>query len=85
MKDYLEELLMLGIPAEEIGVITPYYKQCQALRLMCQALEFDVEVGTTELFQGREKQVILMSTVRSRQERCVCAFVWQGESPPLEK
>lgn len=61
VKDYLGKLKTLGIPADEIGIISPYHKQCQALRIMCKGLQFHVEVGTTELFQGREKRVILMS------------------------
>lgn len=92
VKDYLDKLKTLGIPADEIGIISPYHKQCQALRIMCKGLQFHVEVGTTELFQGREKRVILMSTVRSRQERwsdmdwcCVCVFAWKGESSLVEK
>lgn len=68
VKDYLNKLLESGVSAEDIGIITPYHKQCQRLKNICRGLKVDVEVGTTEIFQGREKRVILMSTVRSRQE-----------------
>lgn len=56
----------------DIGVITPYQKQMQKIR---GALHYntqcgfppcdDIRVGATELFQGTEKPVILISTVRS--------------------
>eukprot|EP00438_Fugacium_kawagutii_P013618 Skav205615 [mRNA] locus=scaffold1292:125854:126636:+ [translate_table: standard] len=58
VKDYLKKLLEFGVPAEDIGIITPYYKQSQRLRNICQALKVRVEVGATELFQGREKRII---------------------------
>jgi len=69
VKQYLAKLLEHGVAAADIGIITPYHKQSQRLNLICKGERVDVEVGTTELFQGREKRVILLSTVRSRQEQ----------------
>jgi helicase MOV-10 len=69
--NYIKQILSAGInnrKVEEchIGVITPYKKQCLKL---AQRFEFnnwyDIEVGTVETFQGREKPVIIISTVRS--------------------
>jgi helicase MOV-10 len=60
------------IRPEEIGVITPYTKQKQKLRRALlgtdelRALNMqDVKVGSTEEFQGQERRVIIISTVRS--------------------
>mmetsp|Transcript_24939 Transcript_24939/g.46077 ORF Transcript_24939/g.46077 Transcript_24939/m.46077 type:complete len:840 (-) Transcript_24939:145-2664(-) len=69
VKQYLMKLLAYGVEADDIGIISPYYKQCQRLNFICKGEGVDVEVGTTELFQGREKRVIIISTVRSRQEQ----------------
>jgi len=71
VKQYLMKLLAHGVEAEDIGIISPYHQQCQRLRYICQGEGVDVEVGTTELFQGREKRVIIISTVRSRQQEAV--------------
>lgn len=43
-----------------IGVITPYKKQAELLRA---SLPKYVDVGTIHTFQGREKQIIILSTV----------------------
>lgn len=51
----------------EIGIVTPYIRQMYRLKQLLQQNGFkDVEVGTTEAFQGREKRVILISTVRAQ-------------------
>ena len=53
----------------DIGVITPYNKQVgrinMALRQDADPDLRNVKVGSTELFQGQERRVILLSTVRS--------------------
>lgn len=68
VKKYLMKLLEFGVQPEDIGIISPYHKQCQVLNFMCKGEGVSVEVGTTELFQGREKRVIIISTVRSRKQ-----------------
>eukprot|EP00746_Dinoflagellata_sp_MGD_P160267 gnl/MRDRNA2_/MRDRNA2_86899_c0_seq1.p1 gnl/MRDRNA2_/MRDRNA2_86899_c0~~gnl/MRDRNA2_/MRDRNA2_86899_c0_seq1.p1 ORF type:complete len:874 (+),score=166.74 gnl/MRDRNA2_/MRDRNA2_86899_c0_seq1:85-2622(+) len=68
VKMYLMKLLAYGVKPADIGIISPYHKQCQRLRWMCLGEGVDIEIGTTELFQGREKRVIIISTVRSRQQ-----------------
>jgi len=71
VKTYLMRLLAFGVAPEDIGIISPYHQQCQRLRYICMGEGVAVEVGTTELFQGREKRVIIISTVRSRQEEAI--------------
>lgn len=54
------------IRQNDIGVISPYTKQVHYIKSMINNNEWDqLEVGTTEQYQGREKSVILISTVRS--------------------
>lgn len=45
---------------EEIGIIAPYNKQVDAIN---QSLGGEIEVATVHKFQGREKDVIIMSVV----------------------
>lgn len=49
-----------------MGIITPYTKQAKVLRslLMEQGVKIP-KIGTVEEFQGQERMVILVSTVRS--------------------
>ncbi|CAE7206629.1 mov10b.2 [Symbiodinium sp. CCMP2456] len=68
LRTYVQELSAMGVPATDVGIITPYQLQCKRLRLMCKTEQFPALVGTTEQFQGRENRIILISTVRSRQE-----------------
>jgi ATP-dependent RNA/DNA helicase IGHMBP2 len=57
----------------EIGVITPYSGQVSLLREMRaaraeeNALFKDIEISTVDGFQGREKEAIIISTVRSNE------------------
>lgn len=54
------------ITAEDIGIVTPYRKQCQKIRESLKYLGFsEIVVGSAEVFQGKEKPVMIVSTVRS--------------------
>nr|CAD7394869.1 unnamed protein product [Timema cristinae] len=56
----------VAVKQSEIGIIAPYIRQVYKLKKALQEKSWDqVEVGTTETFQGREKRVIIISTVRS--------------------
>jgi superfamily I DNA and/or RNA helicase len=57
------ELLMAGVPASEIAVITPYGAQVRLLRELLRATS--VEVDTVDGFQGREKEAVIVSFVRA--------------------
>jgi len=61
---------MGGVKPRDIGVITPYRRQVVKLRERLGAAGWrdEVMVGTTEEFQGQERMVILLSTVRSSHE-----------------
>lgn len=50
------------ISANDIGVISPYRGQVRALSRNIRNI--NVLIGTTENFQGSEKPVIIISTVR---------------------
>ena len=58
-------LLAGHVPFEEIGVITGYRTQRELLK---DSLDLGVDVNSIDGFQGREKDVIIISTVRCNQE-----------------
>lgn len=63
VKDIVEHLLSLSIPPEEIAIISPYDDQIALIRTM---LRVDgLEIKTVDGFQGREKEVVIVSFVRS--------------------
>ena len=56
-----------NVPQEEIGVITPYKRQMLKIKKLLASKGLgEIEVGTVELFQGREKRAIVASCVRSK-------------------
>lgn len=60
-------LLAAGLTPGELAVITPYRAQAALLRERLADVE-DVEVDTIDAFQGREKDAVLLSLVRSNGE-----------------
>ncbi|KAL7793100.1 DNA replication factor Dna2 domain-containing protein [Trichoderma ceciliae] len=62
----VESLLTVGVPATEIGVMTHYRAQLHLLKDKLKHLP-GVEMHTTDRFQGRDKEVIVLSLVRSNE------------------
>ena len=58
--------LKWGYIKEDIGVISPYMDQVEYLKNLVP-----VEVKTVDGFQGREKEIIIISNVRSNRENTV--------------
>jgi superfamily I DNA and/or RNA helicase len=65
---HLAQLVAAGVREEEVAVITPYNAQVEALRQILLPLYPALEVGTVDGFQGREKEAIVLSLVRSNQQ-----------------
>ncbi|CAE6434627.1 unnamed protein product [Rhizoctonia solani] len=72
VKHYVRALIdegNYGLNANSIGVITPYRQQCVKIRQLFNKIGYGgVEVKVTEDWQGQEKRVIIISTVRSDPE-----------------
>jgi ATP-dependent RNA/DNA helicase IGHMBP2 len=64
---HLARLLDAGLDPAEVAVISPYAAQVALLRdlVAARGLAAGVEVDTIDAFQGREKDAVLVSTVRS--------------------
>ncbi|XP_023983184.1 RNA helicase Mov10l1 [Physeter macrocephalus] len=57
------------VSAGDIGVITPYRKQVEKIKILLQNVDLmDIKVASVEEFQGQEYLVIIISTVRSNED-----------------
>ncbi|WP_237758164.1 AAA domain-containing protein, partial [Anaeromyxobacter sp. PSR-1] len=64
----VRRLLAAGLAPGDVAVISPYDAQVQRLRqLLADELEAGLEVDTVDGFQGREKEAVVVSLVRSNE------------------
>ncbi|KAF9228744.1 RNA helicase [Gyrodon lividus] len=71
VKHYIQQLRSerkYRIADGDIGVITPYHAQCLKIRTVLKGVADHVKVGSVEEFQGQERRVIIISTVRSSKD-----------------
>ena len=66
---HVERLLAAGLPQAAVAVITPYNAQVAVLRNKLKPLYPAVEIGSVDGFQGREKEAVVLSLVRSNASR----------------
>lgn len=64
------ELMAAGLAPEDLAVITPYAAQASLIREQLTDVP-TLEVDTIDAFQGREKEAVLLSLVRSNGEQQV--------------
>lgn len=68
---YVQNLLNAGLPEnkkikqDQIGVASPYRAQVKLLRDKLREYK-NIDIGTTEYFQGREKPIMIISAAKSR-------------------
>ncbi len=61
----LRELLEAGVKPREVALLTPYLAQAKLLKTMVR--EPGLEIGSVDGFQGREKEAVIVSLVRSNE------------------
>ncbi|RDW66215.1 hypothetical protein BP6252_09850 [Coleophoma cylindrospora] len=66
----VKSLLSVGVPATTIGVMTHYRSQLELLKGGLRRHK-DVEMHTADRFQGRDKEVIILSLVRSNEAKSI--------------
>jgi ATP-dependent RNA/DNA helicase IGHMBP2 len=62
----VQALLDAGIPAADIAVISPYAAQVRLLRERVK--QGEVEIDSVDGFQGREKEAVIVTLVRSNRD-----------------
>ena len=62
---HVRELVEAGVKGEDIAVITPYNAQVALLAGLLKDSHPEVELGSVDGFQGREKEVVVLTLVRS--------------------
>lgn len=62
----VKELLESGIEPNQIAVLSPYVAQVKKLKV--ELNNRAIEIGSIDSFQGREKEVVVMSLVRSNEK-----------------
>lgn len=68
VKDYILDLVKAGVSDSDIVVISPYSAQISKLKLALNETYPKVELGTVDGIQGREKEVVILSLVRSNSQ-----------------
>ncbi|KAL8968450.1 MAG: hypothetical protein Q9183_002452 [Haloplaca sp. 2 TL-2023] len=63
----VQALLTTGIPAADIGLITLYRSQLALLKQNLRHQHPSVEMHTADKFQGRDKEAVILSLVRSNE------------------
>ncbi|KAL0453079.1 UNVERIFIED_CONTAM: DNA-binding protein SMUBP-2 [Sesamum latifolium] len=68
---HARRLVESGVQAANIGIITPYAAQVVQLKMLRSKEDKlkDMEISTVDGFQGREKEAIIISMVRSNSKK----------------
>lgn len=69
VKLHVQSLVSAGVRAEDIAVVTPYNAQLALLAGQLKEAFPGIELGSVDGFQGREKEAVVVSLVRSNGAR----------------
>ena len=65
VQELIAQLAALGVPLRDVGVMSFYRRQCEELARTLTAR--DATVATVDAFQGAERDVVILSFVRSQE------------------
>lgn len=66
---YVKRLYDSGLRASQLGIITPYRRQIDKMNLLFESCNLEkCKIATMEEFQGDEREIIIVSTVRTREK-----------------
>ncbi|CUA74319.1 hypothetical protein RSOLAG22IIIB_11143 [Rhizoctonia solani] len=69
VKEYVQGLTPFIATPRNIGIVTPYKAQVRKIRTLLKNNGItNIDIGSVEQFQGQERQVIIVSTVRSNKD-----------------
>lgn len=68
VKMHVQKLIAAGVRDEDIAVITPYNAQLAVLQGLLREQYPGLELGSVDGFQGREKEAVIVSLVRSNDD-----------------
>lgn len=68
VEEHVANLIDAGVKAEDIAIVTPYNGQLALLSQMLKEKFPGLELGSVDGFQGREKEAVIVSLVRSNPE-----------------
>lgn len=65
--EFVKMLLNMDtVGQSDIGIVSPYKLQCKIIKQNCDKNNYkEIKIGSAEVFQGQEKSVMIVSTVRS--------------------
>ncbi|ETI20183.1 hypothetical protein G647_08217 [Cladophialophora carrionii CBS 160.54] len=66
---HVKHLVAAGVRDEDIAVVTPYNAQLALLSSLLKETYPNIELGSVDGFQGREKEAVVVSLVRSNAEK----------------
>ncbi|KAL4697416.1 hypothetical protein H8959_003114 [Pygathrix nigripes] len=65
---HIQALVDAGVPARDIAVVSPYNLQVDLLRQSLAHRHPELEIKSVDGFQGREKEAVILSFVRSNRK-----------------
>ncbi|KAH7101720.1 P-loop containing nucleoside triphosphate hydrolase protein, partial [Auriculariales sp. MPI-PUGE-AT-0066] len=74
VRRWVQELVDAGVTPDQIALITPYQAQVTLLSSLLKPTMPDLEIGSVDGMQGREKEAVILSLVRSN-EKCEVGFL----------
>jgi len=63
---FLDDLISQGVVSRAVAVLSPYVAQVKKMRLLLT--QRPLEIGSIDSFQGREKEIVIVSLVRSNDQ-----------------